>query len=121
MLTYGARSPIGSECFALSWMWVWLTRAALVRQEMLLQGLMTEIVRMTSQMHPLEVCVPLYPFSHAGVFSKEAVLQGHVGAPLPGSHPFEELSPPAPGATMISSLMHGPSTLAGWTARYTTV
>ncbi|KAI0932008.1 hypothetical protein AcV5_004643 [Taiwanofungus camphoratus] len=102
MLTYGARSPIG------------------IRQEMLLQGLMTEIVRMTSQMHPLEVCVPLYPFSHAGVFSKEAVLQGHVGAPLPGSHPFEELSPP-PGATMISSLMHGPSTLAGWTARYTTV
>ena len=31
---------------------------------------MTEIVRMTTQQQPLEVGIPLYPFSHAGVFTK---------------------------------------------------
>lgn len=60
----------------------------LARQEKLLQGLMTEIVRMTTQQEPLEVGIPLYPFSHAGVFSKPAPGSdedaGHVPvAPLP--------------------------------------
>ncbi|OSX67451.1 hypothetical protein POSPLADRAFT_1176282 [Postia placenta MAD-698-R-SB12] len=71
MLTYGSRSPIGT------------------RQEKLLQGLMTEIVRMTSQPQPLEVGVPLYPFSHASAFSKEATSQDLVCAPLPGAQSFE--------------------------------
>ena len=56
---------------------------------------MSEIVRMTTQQQPLEVGIPLYPFSHAGVFSKpvpgsdeDAI---HVpGAPLPLSPSFEE-------------------------------
>ena len=47
---------------------------------------MTEIVRMTSQMRPLEMGVPLYPFSHSGVFP--ATKEGgaaRTGAPLPDS------------------------------------
>jgi len=77
MTDYGKRSPIGT------------------RQEKLLQGLMTEIVRMTTQQQPLEVGIPLYPFSHAGVFSKPASGSdsdvGHVTvAPLPPSPSFEE-------------------------------
>ncbi|KAI0639794.1 hypothetical protein C8Q77DRAFT_1214234 [Trametes polyzona] len=74
MLTYGSRSPIGT------------------RQEKLLQGLMTEIVRMTTQMQPLEVGVPLYPFSHAGVFSKETIPTDGTGAPLPDSTQYETTS-----------------------------
>ncbi|KAG8848740.1 hypothetical protein FRB96_001019 [Tulasnella sp. 330] len=50
MLEYGTASPIG------------------VRQEKLLQGLMVEILRMTSQMQPLSVGVPLYPFSRNTLF-----------------------------------------------------
>ncbi|KNZ71447.1 Zinc finger transcription factor YRR1 [Termitomyces sp. J132] len=52
MMEYGHRSPIG------------------VRQERLLQGLMREIVRMTAHKQPLEVGVPLYPFSHQTLFQK---------------------------------------------------
>ncbi|KAL1951612.1 hypothetical protein VTO73DRAFT_761 [Trametes versicolor] len=74
MLNYGSRSPIGT------------------RQEKLLQGLMTEIVRMTTQMQPLEVGVPLYPFSHAGVFSKETMPTDGTGAPLPDSTQYESTS-----------------------------
>ncbi|KAI0080084.1 hypothetical protein K474DRAFT_1638510 [Panus rudis PR-1116 ss-1] len=75
MLTYGSRSPVGT------------------RQEKLLQGLMTEIVRMTTQPQPLEVGVPLYPFSHTTLFSKDGggvVQQDHIENPLPDSSRFEE-------------------------------
>ncbi|KAI0321367.1 hypothetical protein OF83DRAFT_1100013 [Amylostereum chailletii] len=76
MTHYGQRSPIGT------------------RQEKLLQGLMTEIVRMTTQQRPLDVGIPLYPFSHAGVFSKSQASDEeapvHV-APLPVSPSFEEM------------------------------
>jgi hypothetical protein len=41
------------------------------RQERLLQELMREIVRMTAQKQPLQVGVPLYPFSHKTLFSKD--------------------------------------------------
>jgi len=56
---------------------------------------MSEIVRMTTQQQPLEVGIPLYPFSHARVFAKSAVGcdedGGHVAvAPLPLSPSFEE-------------------------------
>jgi hypothetical protein len=57
---------------------------------------MTEIVRMTTQQQPLEVGIPLYPFSHAGVFSKPTEEDaGHVPvAPLPLSPSYEDtLSP----------------------------
>ncbi|OCH95807.1 hypothetical protein OBBRIDRAFT_767116 [Obba rivulosa] len=105
MLTFGSRSPIG------------------VRQEKLLQGLMTEIVRMTSQMQPLEVGVPLYPFSHERVFAQS---QERTGAPLPGtSQSFAEAltsSPPtqpgAPGAPLPMSPTSVPApAYNGWGMR----
>ncbi|KAF9229389.1 hypothetical protein BS17DRAFT_824999 [Gyrodon lividus] len=66
MLSYGARSPIGT------------------RQEQLLQGLMKEIVRLTSQKRPLEVGLPLYPFSHTTLFSSPNDLPSDTPiAPLP--------------------------------------
>lgn len=68
MMAYGERSPIGT------------------RQEKLLQGLMSEIVRLTSQMEPLEVGVPLYPFSRETAFDKPSP----TGAPLPSGSPFED-------------------------------
>jgi hypothetical protein len=61
---------------------------------------MSEIVRMTTQQQPLEVGIPLYPFSHARVFSKPAPGTEEDGrhvpvAPLPLSPSFEDtISPP---------------------------
>src|SRR5712691_7109511 len=70
----------------------------LAGQEKLLQGLMSEIVRMTTQQQPLEVGIPLYPFSHARVFAKSAAAAasdedgGHLSlAPLPLTPSFEEI------------------------------
>ncbi|KAG8906728.1 hypothetical protein FRC01_007909 [Tulasnella sp. 417] len=50
MIDFGTVSPIG------------------VRQEKLLQGLMTDITRLTSQAQPLNVRVPLYPFSRKSLY-----------------------------------------------------
>jgi hypothetical protein len=90
---------------------------------------MTEIVRMTTQQQPLEVGIPLYPFSHASVFAKgsgegEGDEQlAHV-APLPFQDENDTggsaLSPNALGASggvlggspvpgMISPMMRGAS------------
>ncbi|KAI0691334.1 hypothetical protein BC835DRAFT_122452 [Cytidiella melzeri] len=81
MLTYGSRSPIGT------------------RQEKLLQGLMTEIVRMTSQMHPLEMGVPLYPFSHSGVFPvPQYNATDTTGAPLPDVSGYDEQQSSSPAS-----------------------
>jgi len=47
---------------------------------------MREIVRMTAQKHPLEVGVPLYPFSHQSLFRKDEpppADEESAGAPLP--------------------------------------
>ncbi|RPD64963.1 hypothetical protein L226DRAFT_528244 [Lentinus tigrinus ALCF2SS1-7] len=98
MLTYGTRSPIGT------------------RQERLLQGLMTEIVRMTSQMQPLEVGVPLYPFSHAGVFPKETIPQDHTGAPLPDSSQYPEASESPSGMTGLGGSLTSASSPGSWTS-----
>lgn len=63
---------------------------------------MREIVRMTAQKEPLEVGVPLFPFSHAGLFRKddatrEAEKDNTVGVlPLPSSPPFDEQQPISP-------------------------
>lgn len=91
MLEYGSRSPIGT------------------RQERLLQGLMREIVRMTAQKQPLEVGVPLFPFSHAGLWRKNEASQSSPDAaaamPLPVSPPYEErtMSPPsAPHPSVVT-------------------
>lgn len=53
MLEFGATSPIGT------------------RQEGILQGLMQEIVRTTAQKQPLELGMPLYPFSRNTLWRKE--------------------------------------------------
>jgi len=103
MTDYGKRSPIGT------------------RQEKLLQGLMTEIVRMTSQQQPLEVSIPLYPFSHAGVFSKPAWWSeedgGHIHvAPLPVSPSYETVSPPH-GSPSQSSTSPPNTDGMGWISR----
>lgn len=96
---------------------------------------MREIVRMTAQKQPLEVGVPLYPFSHAGLFRKNEA--SHVSdednaamAPLPVSPPFEEQqhqtmsSPPATGTPSSSGSLRPnigvhsharrPSSSSGW-------
>jgi len=93
MMEYGSRSPIG------------------IRQERLLQGLMREIVRMTAQKQPLEVGVPLYPFSHHSLFRKDESPRSapeDSAAPLP-STPFEE-----PGSTPPASSHNRPTASAGW-------
>lgn len=109
-MAYGQRSPIGS-------MWLFKKRCLetqlkiLARQERLLQGLMREIVRMTAQKQPLEVGVPLYPFSHTTLFRKDeasaATSDEPVGiAPLPHSPPYENArvtSPVASGITPSSA------------------
>ncbi|KAF9569661.1 hypothetical protein CPC08DRAFT_652540 [Agrocybe pediades] len=79
MMEYGQRSPIGT------------------RQEKLLQGLMREIVRMTAHKQPLEVGVPLFPFSHATLFRKDEGSHSsgddHAGAaPLPLSPQYGQSS-----------------------------
>lgn len=61
---------------------------------------MTEIVRMTSQMHPLEMGVPLYPFSHSGVFpiNKDESIAGIASAPLPDSSSLEDNASASPAS-----------------------
>ncbi|KAJ7181742.1 hypothetical protein C8R43DRAFT_970241 [Mycena crocata] len=88
MLAYGHRSPIGT------------------RQESLLQGVMREIIRTTAQKQPLEVGVPLYPFSHSTLWRKDEASHSQpvpspeegpsTMAPLPVSPGFDGagLSPP---------------------------
>lgn len=92
MMEYGSRSPIGT------------------RQERLLQGLMREIVRMTAQKQPLEVGVPLYPFSHSSLFGKDKPPPEDGAAPLP-SPPFEEQR-----STPPTSSRNRPTVSAGWPA-----
>jgi hypothetical protein len=117
MTDYGKRSPIGSTLTSFIVLLSCKLSANLARQEKLLQGLMSEIVRMTTQQQPLEVGIPLYPFSHAGVFSKPAPGSeedlGHV-APLPLSPSFEETLEPTHGSPAQSST--SPPTTA-WISR----
>lgn len=100
MMEYGQRSPIGSGLFQFlpRNKFQYLMFAA--RQERLLQGLMREIVRMTAQKQPLEVGVPLFPFSHSTLFRKDESRHpmGDDNAPLPVSSPFEELAVLAKGS-----------------------
>ena len=70
MIEYGRRSPIGSVSSISHPVVKHLIRLT-ARQERLLQELMREIVRMTAQKQPLQVGVPLYPFSHKTLFSKD--------------------------------------------------
>ncbi|ESK89307.1 hypothetical protein Moror_1245 [Moniliophthora roreri MCA 2997] len=93
MLAYGQRSPIGT------------------RQERLLQGLMREIVRMTAQKQPLEVGLPLYPFSSTTLWRKgegqngsSATSEDGSAIPLPVSPPFEEQQGTPPSVSDYSSV-----------------
>ncbi len=77
----------------------------LARQERLLQGLMSEIIRMTAQKQPLEVGVPSYRFSHRTVFRKEEVAatapEGSTTASLPRNTRYRgriDISPGQPNA-----------------------
>lgn len=86
MMAYGERSPIGSESFGPYLRLGAILKLCSARQEKLLQGLMSEIVRLTSQMQPLDVGVPLYPFSRETAFDKPSP----TSAPLPSGSPFED-------------------------------
>lgn len=88
------------------------------RQERLLQGLMREIVRMTAQKQPLEVGVPLYPFSRTSLWRKDESEQGPLedtaaGMPLPVSPPYDEPSPSQPTTGHARSA----SQTSGWSMR----
>lgn len=92
MMEYGQRSPIGSaKDFSLRSEFLELT-STVARQERLLQGLMREIVRLTGQKQPLQVGVPLYPFSHHSLFKKD---EGNQESPseAPGVQPPLPVSP----------------------------
>jgi hypothetical protein len=94
MLAYGERSYIGSKSFVFGV--IPTVELFSARQESLLQGLMREIVRMTSQKQPLEMGIPLYPFSHASLWAGKAQTTEGLeedptsGIPLPSSPPLEE-------------------------------
>lgn len=115
MMAYGNKSPIGSTSLRHSNIHIMLT-IVLARQEKLLQGIMQEIIRMTNQPEPLTSGVPLYPFSHATLFSKEATSQNEVPAPIPGVRsfeldalaPHEQLQPLLSVAAQMSDLLPGP-------------
>lgn len=90
-------------------------RSHTVRQEKLLQGLMKEIVRLTTQKKPLEVGLPLYPFSHTTLFASLAVPPNDTPmAPLPNpsssgqsyNSVLEMYSGPTAFSTVPSSLYH---------------
>lgn len=105
----------------------WLSYFA-ARQERLLQGLMREIIRMTAHKTPLEVGVPLYPFSHTTLFRKD----GSAGAspdsvsslaPLPvsletrrceprGLSPSQQATPPM--ANIPPNLSRPASSTSSW-------
>lgn len=63
---------------------------------------MADIVNMTTQRQPLQVGLPLYPFSHATVFARSGSTPSIEGdspshfAPLPSSPAFETTGPKAP-------------------------
>ncbi|KAG6820116.1 hypothetical protein H0H93_005263 [Arthromyces matolae] len=86
MIEYGRRSPIGT------------------RQERLLQGLMRDIVQLTTHKQPLEVGVPLYPFSHNTLFRKTDIprpMRDDTGAPFPSPTMSEDTSPPNSGRISV--------------------
>jgi hypothetical protein len=83
---------------------------------------MTEIVRMTTQQQPLEVGIPLYPFSHAGVWSKRVPSgdedAGHVPvAPLPLSPSFEETVDPSRSSPSHSTTSPPTTDGLAWVSR----
>jgi len=86
MMAYGERSPIGSESSGSHRRFGVILKLYPARQEKLLQGLMSEIVRLTNQMQPLDVGVPLYPFSRETAFDKPSP----TSAPLPSGSPFDD-------------------------------
>jgi hypothetical protein len=82
---------------------------------------MREIVRITGQKQPLEMGVPLFPFSHAGVFGDrktggEGEGEPTIGAPLPSSPPLEEaqLSPPSVSAGLSPGMSSARSVSMTW-------
>ena len=99
---------------------LYLTRWA-ARQEKLLQGLMREIVRMTAQKQPLQVGVPLYPFSHRTLFSKDEAPglsdETSGSAPLPISPSFDEQTFLSHCSSRHSNSPNDPMVGSGWSQR----
>ncbi|KIO24309.1 hypothetical protein M407DRAFT_26222 [Tulasnella calospora MUT 4182] len=82
MIDFGTVSPIG------------------VRQEKLLQGLMTDITRLTSQAQPPNVPVPLYPFSRKSLY--DPTFQSTIAEVVDASNK----STHNPGASSIERLLN---------------
>ncbi|KAG9015645.1 hypothetical protein FRB90_004598, partial [Tulasnella sp. 427] len=82
MIEFGAVSPIG------------------IRQEKLLQGLMTDITRLTSHSQPLNVSVPLYPFSRKSLY--DPTFQPTVAEVVDASNKSNNMS----GASSIERLLN---------------
>jgi len=82
---------------------------------------MFEIVRMTAQKQPLQVGVPLYPFSHRTLFSKDEtpVLsdENSGSAPLPISPPYDEQKFLGYCPSRNSNSPNGPMVGSGWPQR----
>lgn len=96
MIEFGTVSPIG------------------IRQEKLLQGLMTDITRLTSQAQPLSVRIPLYPFSRKSLYDPtfqptiaEVVDASNKATHTPGASSIERLlnrnSASQPGQSHVPS------------------
>lgn len=78
---------------------------------------MREIVRMTAQKQPLQVGVPLYPFSHRTLFSRDEAPvsdESPGSVPLPISPSYEEQKILSPCSSQISNPPNDPVVGSGW-------
>jgi hypothetical protein len=114
-MEYGQRSPIGSMSTISSAVASHLIRLT-ARQERLLQELMREIVRMTAQKQPLQVGVPLYPFSHKTLFSRDEapVLSDDSSGSVP---PYDEQEFLSHRSSRNSNSSNGPLAGTSWSQR----
>ena len=79
---------------------------------------MREIVRMTAQKQPLQVGVPLYPFSHRTLFSKdEAPVESSGSVPLPNSPPYDEQNFLSHSSSRSSNISNDPVVGSSWSQR----
>jgi len=92
MCEFGSYSPIG------------------VRQDKLLKTLMLDIVRSTNQERPLEVKLPLYPFSRSSAFegiNGSTMPTTGIAAPLPPADASDEATVVDPQAQSPSFMVNG--------------
>lgn len=92
-----------------------LTDNYLVRQDKLLKTLMEDIVRSTNQERPLEVKLPLYPFSRSSAFegiNGSNIPSTVIAAPLPPADASDDTEPVVvvPQAQSPSYMVNGQQT-----------